>query len=233
MLVKYSTTELHYHCRHVAIMLLWLSSLLLLAQDTNQFEPEIVAFEEEDKKNGYQENFALFTGSSSIRLWHSISQDMKGFDPLNRGFGGSTLQELNHYWGRISAKHKPDVVVVYCGENDIAQGRTVEQTVEAFEAFVALYKETYPEVPLIYIAMKPSIARWNLWGQYQQADVQIERIIEETDNATFIDLSKSMFEDGVLKEGIFIEDGLHMNKAGYQGWKRQLRPLIKAQLDAK
>lgn len=207
-------------------------SLLLIAQDPNRFEPEILAFEKEDEQNGYQEDFILFTGSSSIRLWHSIEKDMKGFDFLNRGFGGSTLQALNKDWSRIAGEHQPDIVVLYCGENDISEGASVSETVEEFERFLGLYQNTYAQTLLIYIAMKPSQARWHLWPQYQEADRHIQKILSTTDNATFIDHSSSMLKKGTLKEDIFIEDGLHMNKKGYKGWKKQLRPVLKAQLKA-
>ena len=225
-----SHTIIYQGYRKAILMILFAGSVSLFAQDIQTFESEILAFEREDAKNGHQEDFILFTGSSSIRLWHSIEQDMKGFEILNRGFGGSTLLELNHYWSRITGNHQPDIVVVYCGENDIAQGRSVGETVEAFEAFIALYKKTYPEVPLVYVAMKPSLDRWHLWEQYQQADKQIRKIIGATEKATFIDLSQSMFRKGTLKEDIFIEDGLHMNVKGYKGWRKQLRPLLKRQM---
>ena len=205
-----------------------LTPACLIAQDPHRFDADIAKFSKLSvPSNG---ELAVFTGSSSIRLWHSIEQDMKGFEILNRGFGGSTLLELNHYWSRITGNHQPDIVVVYCGENDIAQGRSVGETVEAFEAFIALYKKTYPEVPLVYVAMKPSLDRWHLWEQYQQADKQIRKIIGATEKATFIDLSQSMFRKGTLKEDIFIEDGLHMNVKGYKGWRKQLRPLLKRQM---
>ena len=198
----------------------------------DRFEPEIRAFEKEDSIKGYKQDFVLLTGSSSIRLWHSMESDLKGLNILNRGFGGSTLKALNKDWKRIAGSHQPDVVVLYCGENDIAEGAPVEETVAQFERFLEQYAVTYPDVPLIYIAMKPSISRWELWDQYQEADVAIKEIISKREGITFIDLSTSMFiEEGTLKKDIFLEDGLHMNKKGYKGWKKQLRPLIKSKLD--
>ena len=213
-----------------------ISLLLLLAWNLSfcqkdRFEPEIRAFEKQDSVNGYKNDFVLLTGSSSIRLWHSMEADLKGLDVLNRGFGGSTLKALNKDWNRIAGEHQPDVVVLYCGENDIAEGATVEETVAEFNRFLDQYFKTYPDIPLIYVAMKPSLSRWHLWEAYQRADQEIKKVISEQENITFVDLSPSMFDDqGELKKDIFIEDGLHMNALGYDGWAGRLLPLIQSKV---
>ena len=101
-----------------------------------------------------------------------------------------------------------------------------------FEKFLDQYQQTYPDTPMIYIAMKPSTSRWQLWEQFQAADAQIKALIAQNDWVSFIDLSPSMLKkDGNLKEDIFIEDGLHMNKKGYKGWTKLLKPLIQEKLE--
>jgi hypothetical protein len=44
--------------------------------EVKAWEPEIQKFETLDKENDYPGNSVLFTGSSSIRLWESLSGDM-------------------------------------------------------------------------------------------------------------------------------------------------------------
>jgi lysophospholipase L1-like esterase len=217
--------------KKLLILTAYLISLISFAQQTGRFESEIQKFEAEDSTTGYQEDFILFTGSSSIRLWKSLTSDMEGLSVLNRGFGGATLEEMNVYWNRIAGEHKPDLVVLYCGENDIAENATAGQVMDRFTKFMKLYTSSFPSTPLIYIAMKPSLARWNLWEEYQEADSQISAIISQSENATFIDLSPSMLKkNGTLKKNIFIQDGLHMNTKGYEGWTTMLRPIIEAKL---
>lgn len=194
------------------------------------FESEIVAFERADKANGYQEDFLLFTGSSSIRLWSNLDEHMKGYDVLNRGFGGATLSDLNRHWERITAGHNPKLVVVYCGENDIASGRTVAATVAEFELFLKKFDKTFPDTKLIYVAMKPSPSRWSLWPKFREADKQIEALIAKKDLAYYIDLSESMVKNGQPLQKLFIEDDLHMNGKGYKRWKKHLKPFIKSVL---
>ncbi len=204
----------------------------LYAQEVNEFEDEIVAFEKADEANGYQEDFILFTGSSSIRLWKTLEQDMEGLDVLNRGFGGAKLSELNLYWERIIGAHEPKLVVLYCGENDINADVSVEETVSRFKKFQKKYKKSLKKTPLIYIAMKPSPSRWDKWDEFQSADQKIKEMVSKKKNQTFIDLSTSMLnEAGRPKPKIFVSDSLHMNEVGYQGWTEKLRPIIENSLN--
>ena len=45
-------------------------------QDRMWAYPEIQAFEQQDAKVAYPDNALLFIGSSSIRLWKTLEQDM-------------------------------------------------------------------------------------------------------------------------------------------------------------
>jgi len=213
-----------------AFQLLALILATIACTTANRYENEIVSFEIEDQKEGYQQNFILFTGSSSIRLWETLQSDMAGLKVLNRGFGGATLKELNQYWNRISGKHSPELVVLYCGENDIAEGATVQETVAQFDSIMAKYQTTYPLVPLLYIAMKPSPSRIPFWPDYQKADQVIHNRIKSIPNAEFVDLSSTMFENGKLRSEIFKEDSLHMNALGYDSWTAKLRPIMESKL---
>ena len=215
--------------------MLWAACIFLVQSScstTNRFEEEIATFEKQDRQEGYQNDFVLFTGSSSIRLWKTLESDMEGLNVLNRGFGGATLRELNMHWSRIAGKHQPALVVLYCGENDIAEGASVEETLEHFHSYMEKYRNTYAEVPLIYIAMKPSPSRMAFWADYQEADELIKAIIEDLPNTYFIDLGSTMYnEAGKLKPEIFEADSLHMNALGYQGWTEKLRPLMEVNLE--
>lgn len=201
------------------------------SQTENPFESEIVMFEREDSIYGYKSDFILFTGSSSIRLWKNLEEDMKGLNVLNRGFGGAKLTDLNDYWDRILAQHKPKMVVLYCGENDIWDGYAVDDAFRHFKNFQKRYRARLKGVPLIYIAMKPSPNRWEKWSDFQKTDKKIKRAIRLKSKQKFVDMSVTMLlEDGTPRPDIFISDELHMNQKGYEGWKEVLRPIIEKKL---
>jgi len=85
--------------------------------DIDRFEKDIEAFEKMDMVSRYGSNMALFVGSSSIRFWNTLADDLAPHPVLNRGFGGSTLHEVNHYFDRIVSKYSPKQIFLYCGEN--------------------------------------------------------------------------------------------------------------------
>ena len=125
---------------------------------SDRFESEIQGFEALDKKNGYTKNGIVFTGSSSIRMWKTLEKDMDGLPVLNRGFGGATNPELIHFAPRYLFQHQPQIIVYYCGENDISEGGTPEVVAETFKLFTKMVSANSPTTKIVYLSMKPSVA---------------------------------------------------------------------------
>ncbi len=193
----------------------------------DRFEAEIKAFEQQDQANGLLTDGVLFTGSSSIRMWKSLEEDMKGIKVLNRGFGGATIPEVLQYAERYLLTHKPQIIVFYCGENDISEGASPEQVYGRFKTFAETVREKLPNTKLLYLSMKPSLSRWNLWEKYKRGDQLIRAYIYDYPQFTYLNTAKTMLdEEGELKPDIFIEDGLHMNAKGYAGWTEHIRPVV-------
>src|ERR1700761_6083780 len=65
----------------------------------------------------------LFYGSSSIRLWVTLDKDFEGYQPVNLGFGGSTLAACVWFFERIMAPYHPKRLIIYAGDNDLGDGR--------------------------------------------------------------------------------------------------------------
>ena len=81
---------------------------------------------------------------------------------LNRGFGGSQIADSVHFAERIIVPYRPRTIVFYAGDNDLASGKTPEQVLADFKAFVSKVRASSPEAEIIYVGIKPSIKRWNL-----------------------------------------------------------------------
>ena len=56
-----------------------------------RFAPEIAHFAEVDASTPPQSCAYLFVGSSSIRFWKSLAEDMAPYPTINRGFGGALV----------------------------------------------------------------------------------------------------------------------------------------------
>src|SRR4051812_38118081 len=70
-----------------------------------RFETEIAAFEKWDHQNAVPQNSILFVGSSTTRLWKTADA-FPDLPVINRGFGGSTIPDVNHFANRIVFKYK-------------------------------------------------------------------------------------------------------------------------------
>ena len=71
----------------------------------NVFEKEILNLELLDFKNKADKNNLLFIGSSSIRLWNDIENDMHPYKSIKRGYGGAHYYDLIHFIERLVVNH--------------------------------------------------------------------------------------------------------------------------------
>jgi lysophospholipase L1-like esterase len=191
-----------------------------------RFEPEIAAFEKWDHQNAVPKNCILFVGSSSIRFWQTADA-FPDLPVINRGFGGSTAEDVNHFADRIVFKYKPRLIVFYAGDNDIAAGRSAEKVFDDIENFRKQLRDRLPATRLIYLPVKPSPARWKLWPQMLKVNANLKAIAEKVDNVTYIDTATPILgPDGQPRQELFRDDGLHLNAKGYELWNKTLSPRI-------
>ncbi|MEL6923333.1 MAG: SGNH/GDSL hydrolase family protein [Bacteroidota bacterium] len=197
----------------------------------DRFESTIRAYESADSAQAVAKGEVLFTGSSSIYFWRSLKEDMAPMAVHNRGFGGSTIPEVIHYADRIIFPYEPSIILLYCGENDIAAGATATESFESFKQFVAMVEARLPQTRIAFLAMKPSVARWELWPQYQEANRMIKDFISQQEKLDYIAVDAPMlYADGMVDSTIFVKDMLHMNAEGYKRWTAVVKPYLTKQL---
>jgi lysophospholipase L1-like esterase len=196
--------------------------------DVTRFEAEIARFEAEDRSAPPTPGGVVFVGSSSIRLWKTAATDFPGAPVLNRGFGGSTLYEVNHYASRIVLPYRPRLVVLYAGDNEIAMGRTARQLADDYRAFVRIVHTALPQTRIAFISVKPSPSRWALQQTVREAN-RLVRASTATDvRQSFVDVYTPMLgADARPRPELFVSDSLHMTLQGYEIWRRQLSPIVR------
>jgi lysophospholipase L1-like esterase len=193
----------------------------------SHWQPDIAAFVAADHEHPPAPNGVLFIGSSSIQYWKSLAQDFPGVPVINRGFGGSALPDSTYYADRIVWPYKPRLIVMYAGENDVNDGATPDQLLASFQAFVARARQGVPGVPIVYISLKPSIARFALWPTMKVANDKIRAWAATQKNIRFVDITLGMVDaQGKPRPELFRPDGLHMVPAGYALWIAALKPVL-------
>lgn len=190
------------------------------AKGAHQWESEIKKFEEADRQSPPPTGAVLFVGSSSIRLWRTIEKDFPDTKVINRGFGGSQIEDSTYFADRIIVPYKPRLVVLYAGDNDLAIGKTRDQVFEDYKAFVAKLRDRLGDVRIAFISIKPSLARWSLADKMVSVNEMIRRYSSKDKRLIFIDVYSAMLgADGKPRPELFVEDGLHMTPAGYALWR--------------
>jgi lysophospholipase L1-like esterase len=202
--------------------------LLLPASAQAPFADEIRAFKSRDSVALPAQGQILFAGSSSIRLWKDLAQDFPTQQVLNRGFGGSTFEDVLRYADDIILPYKPRHIVIYCGENDLAKGVAPDVVVEQFKELFARIRTTLPKTTVTYISIKPSPSRIKIIGDVAKTNSMIKAFLSRQKKANFVDVFSLMVDkNGNPREELFVEDRLHMNRKGYDIWKKVLTPIVR------
>lgn len=206
----------------------WFSGMSSAAEyDTAKWKSELERMAASDNAHPPEPGGVVFVGSSSIRLW-DLEKSFPGKSYVNHGFGGSQIIDSTYYFDQLVGKFKPRLVVFYAGDNDIAGGKSPEQVFKDFQAFEQKFKKELPKANLLYISIKPSIARWKLADKMREANKLIEEYGNRQPNFRFLDVWPVMLDDkGEPRKDIFLGDGLHMNEVGYAEWVKLVEPLLK------
>ena len=188
---------------------------------------EIAAFKKADSLQMPPKNGVLFIGSSSLRMWKDLETTYKTYNSTNRGFGGSNLEQAIYYADDIIFPYQPKQIVIYSGENDIAEGTSPEITFDRFKILFKLIRKKLPEVFISYISVKPSVSREKLMPQMIFTNELIKGYLSAQAKTSFIDVYHPMLQpNGKPMNDIFLADNLHMNSKGYEIWKKAITPFL-------
>lgn len=193
-----------------------------------EWTADMTRFAEQDAANPPPAAPVVFTGSSSIRLWTTLAEDFPDLPVLNRGFGGSQVRDSVWYADQVAIRYQPRRIVLYAGDNDINAGRTPQQVSSDFRAFVARIRRDLPKVPIVVLSIKPSLARLAQLPRQREANALLKADAAALPGVTFVDIATPMLDaDGKPRAELFGEDGLHMNRQGYDVWRSVVAPYLR------
>lgn len=192
----------------------------LQASIDSRWRASLDGFAALDREHAPAPGGIVFVGSSSIRLWNDLEREFGTLAIVKRGFGGSRLADCARYVAQLVLPYKPRVVVVYAGDNDLAEGGTPETVLQSYVEFVRQVHEALPDTRIAYISIKPSPSREALMPQAIQTNELIEKYSKGDPKLAFIDVYSRMLDgQGRPRAELFLADALHLNSAGYALWK--------------
>lgn len=193
--------------------------------ERNLFEDEVIDLERLIKSRKDFEQLIVFYGSSSLRLWENMKEDLSPLNVINLGFGGASFGWTIHYYKRlIHILPKSSHFVFYCGDNDLDNGLSPEGVMRKFKKLLVLTREDFPKTPISVITIKPSPSRTYLQSKIKLTNDLIRKELKSLSKTGQINIFDSMLdENGVARPELFLEDALHMNRKGYKIWKGVVR----------
>jgi lysophospholipase L1-like esterase len=188
---------------------------------------DIQAFLANDASHPLVRDPVLFVGSSSILKWKTLAADFPGIPVINRGFGGSELADSVFYADQIIVPHRPRLVVLYAGENDLWAGKTPEKVLADFQAFRLKLQTSLPNVRIFFLAIKESPSRARVRAEVFRTNQLIAAECATGRNCRYVDVATPLLDkDGKTRPELFVADQLHLNAAGYAIWTAVLTPLL-------
>ena len=203
----------------IVIVFLILGTLFSNAQDPNRFKDQVDQLAGKEYNFSTDKKLVVFTGSSSIRMWNDVQSYFPEYNVINNGFGGSHFSDLLYFYEQLIVKPAPTILFIYEGDNDVANNKKPRKILKEVKLLTEKLKADLPETKVIYISPKPSISRVHLKNTYIKFNSKLEKYCKKHDNIEFADVWYPMLDNkGNVYKDVFLEDGLHMNKKGYDIW---------------
>ncbi|HET9763370.1 MAG TPA: SGNH/GDSL hydrolase family protein [Casimicrobiaceae bacterium] len=195
----------------------------------SRWEAAFEAFAADDAAHPHPAGGVLFVGSSSIRLWNDLEAQFQDLPVvIKRGFGGSQLSDCVKHLSRLVLRYRPDKVLVYAGDNDLAAGTPPTEVLRRFTAFVEGVHKELPQTQIFYISIKPSPSRVRLLPQIRETNELIREYADREGKVDFIDVFTPMLDrSGLPRRELFRGDQLHLNADGYALWKTVIAPQLR------
>lgn len=169
----------------------------------------------------------LFIGSSTIGHWDTLDRDFPRIHSINRGVNGTDFAFLIQNVADWVRQDRPDRVVVYSGDNDLASGASPEDVARGLRRTIALIRAARPRTAIVALSIKPSPARVELIPKIRDAN-RLLAAVARAEDAIFVDTFHAMMTSaGTVRAEFYGKDPLHMNAFGYRTWTRLLAPALR------
>jgi len=207
------------------------------SDDPRAWEGDIAELVANTEAGNPPEDAVLFVGSSSIRLWDTLADDMAPLPVIRHGFGGAKIYDVVYYAEPLITRWNAPKVVIFVSSNDINGNDDHEKAPvyigKQLRALFEIIFSVKPETEVFYIAITPTEFSWDKWESVKRANTIASQVCDEFENATYIETANIFLdENGEPNSDLFLFDGLHLNDDGYKVWTDRIKPFLLAEKEA-
>lgn len=201
-----------------------------VADATRRWGADIAALEARDRSESHPPDSVLLLGSSTIRLWDTVSRDLAPYHPIPRGFGGARFSDVAVFAPRLISPHRFRALILFVA-NDVTGGpddASPEQVAGWFDHIIQVARAVQPAAEIFCVEITPTPARWAAWPQIRAANRALARVCARRPGVHFIPTAHAYLDAaGQPAADLFQEDRLHLNALGYRLWSA----ILKSHLD--
>ena len=194
------------------------------------WEKDMQKFDSLNAVNDYADNAILFAGSSSIRIWKNIEQDMAPYPVIQRGYGGASFTDLAYYIERIVYPHQFKALVVFAG-NDIwgkETDRNPAEITRLMEHIVKRVGKKYGTTPIFVIEVTHVPVRGHLVAEIEAENQALKAVCDKYAHVHWIPTKQIyLTPEGKVNTALFGKDNTHQNPEGYQLWTEAIKKKVK------
>jgi acetyl esterase/lipase/lysophospholipase L1-like esterase len=195
--------------------------------DFARWEKEIAAMEASEQTNPPPKHAVLFLGSSTIRLWKTLTADFPGVPTVNRGFGGSAIEDSTHFAERLVFPYAPKQIIFRAGGNDLQDGKSATEICNDFKAFVAKVHARLPDTEIVFLSWNHSPSRWSSAARERALNQLVAEFARQQQRVKYLDVTDlSLDTTGQPRADLFLADRLHFNAEGYRLLAERVRPVL-------
>jgi len=169
------------------------------------------------------------TSPATVFLGDSITQncewsELLGVPVINRGIDSDTTADILDRLDAVLAL-RPQAVFLMIGINDIGKHADAKVTVQNYTKIISRIHASNPNTIVYLQSVLPVRGQMN-----RQVRALNQEISNLADNKTFIfvDLYHSFLQGDEMNPDLFVNDGVHLNGAGYEVWKTNIMRFLTA-----
>lgn len=149
----------------------------------------------------------LLLGSSTLARLDTTTFNHCG-NWLNRAIGNSQLIDIVRYLSWTPVQHNPQHILLYAGENDLAQSKEAQQVSAEYMALLKQLMLQYPAAHIHILAIKHSPARQQYWLAFDEVNAKLQAYATLQPQLHY-------YADN-LQRVDFSADGIHLTGEGYR-----------------
>ncbi|MBM3426411.1 MAG: G-D-S-L family lipolytic protein [Bacteroidetes bacterium] len=211
--------------KSIFFFLVFIGALRVVFAQQHPFETEVRLLVARLDSLGWNPGGTVVTGSSTIKLWQSLSEISSGETVLNTGFGGSKAADLERYLFPLVLRFDPKRVFIYEGDNDLWADVPLQEILTSLKQIVARVHLVDPGTEIILIGAKPSPSRWAKKESYLSFNQLLKDYCDQAEQVAYLDTWKALTDaQGNPRPELYLEDQLHLNSKGYAIWNGIFKP---------